>query len=256
MKRMILVLILAAGCSAHKADLSGEAIDVEADLKSDLWKNTRFLGNFELGRASKGIAYHNRPKYRSIAFSATGGTTVDIRVHSDQDAVAWLFDYRGKLIRYNDDADDSTYDSHIHVKLPASNGFYYLYFREYAQNDATFGFQLAAAPESGLAGRAQEAWEAASGSDTGVDPLEVPLTQLPAAARAQGDADLLKHPEATLTGYALPVGSETVYVVYGGVEEYGWLDIFTAAGKRVVHGECGDGGTSVTAWGGAAGPHY
>jgi len=255
MKRTWLALFLLAGCSAGKADLSNEAIDLESDLKSDLWKRTQFLGNFALGRGTKAIPYHSPPKYRSFSFNADGGTTVDVRVTSGTgDAVAWLFDYRGKLIRYNDDADDTTYDSHIHAKLPASNGFYYVYFREYSESDSTFGFSLTRAPETGLAGRAQSAWESTASTEGGVDAYEVSWSRLPAAASAQADADA-EH-GGTLTAYALPVGSDTVYVVYGSQEEYAWLDMFSSTGKFLVHGECGDGGFDVTAWGGAAGPHY
>src|SRR6266567_7021062 len=145
---MIAVGIL-AGCAGGKASVEDEPIEVSTDLKRDLWKGTQFLGDYEVGgHWVKGVVYHNPPKYRSFSFHAVAGTTIDIRVSSDGDAVAWLFDSKGKRIGYSDDADGTT-DAHIHVKLRPSNGFYYLYFRDYYLDDAQFGFRVTAPPEPG-----------------------------------------------------------------------------------------------------------
>jgi len=256
MRTVLIALLIAAGCSG-KPDLSDEAIDVESDLKSDLWKSTRFLGNFAVdGRAQRGIAYHNAPKYRSFSFSAVGGTVVDVRVTSDGDAVAWLFDSGGKLIKYNDDSDGGT-NAHIRAKLPASDGFYYVYFREYSLADATFGFSVTSVVVKSRVTDAESAWEAATSSNDGIDSFLTDRNHLPAGARARFDVTYPQMPSATISAYALPVaGGGTVYAVYGSVEEYAWLDLFASDGTFLVHGECGDGGFAVTAWGGAQGPLY
>lgn len=257
MRRTVLIaLLVVAGCSG-KPDLSDEPIDVAADLKSDLWKSTRFLGNFAVdGRAQKGIAYHNAPKYRSFSFGAVAGTVVDVRVTSDGDAVAWLFDSSGKLIKFNDDSDGGA-NAHIRTKLPASNGFYYVYFREYSLADATFGFSLSSVAVKSPITDAENAWEAATATADGPASFLTDRAHLPAGARARFDVTYPQMPSATISAYALPTASGgTVYAVYGFVDEYAWLDLFASDGKFLVHGECGDGGFAVTAWGGAQGPLY
>ncbi len=211
---MIAVGIL-AGCAGGKASVEDEPIEVSTDLKRDLWKGTQFLGDYEVGgHWVKGVVYHNPPKYRSFSFHAVAGTTIDIRVSSDGDAVAWLFDSKGKRIGYSDDADGTT------------------------DADAEKAYN-----------------EAVSGSQS-LDRYHVANNQVPPAAQAAIDADVKSWTHGGVDEYALPSGSDTLYLVRGSVEEYAWFDLFDASGQFIVHGECGDGDLDVTAWGGAQGPHY
>jgi hypothetical protein len=254
MKIFLLAFALVAGCSGGKANVSDEAIDVPTDLKSDLWKRTQLLGNFATNTKSVSASYHNPPRYRSFSFNAEGSKQVDIWIRSTDgsgDSVAWLFDYRGKRLGYNDDADGSTTDSHIHATLPANgNGFWYVYFREYSLSDATFQIQANVGYDGGFIGDVESAWDGLASPDADA----VDRSALPAAAQAQFDANNARI--AGAQGYALTVDGQQVFAVFGGNGDYGWLDVFGADGSFVVHGECGDGGTSVTAWGGAQGPHY
>lgn len=247
--------MLLAGCSAGKTNVSDEAIDLQTDLKSDLWKRTQFLGNFATNTKAVPVSYHNPSLYRSFSFNAEGGKQVDIWIRStDGDAVAWLFDYKGKRIGFNDDADSTTYDANIHATLPVNgNGFWYVYFREYSKSDATFLVSAGVGYDGGNLGDIEKAWDALAGSSAGPDAYKVDRSALPAAAQAQFDADQAR---VGAQGYALTVDGAQVFVVWGGNGDYAWLDAFGADGSFLVHGECGDGGNSVTAWGGAQGPHY
>src|SRR5262249_50146442 len=256
MRISLIGILVVVSCSGGKPSVEDEPIAVATDEKSDLWKTTLFLGDYEVGGDRvKGVVYHDPPKYRSFSFHAPAGTTVDIRVSSDGDAVAWLFDDEGKRLGYIDDADGGT-DAHIHVKLKPSNGYYYVYFRDYYLDDATFGFGVAAVPEPGSIGDAERAYDAAAAGDRGLDPYWVAARNVPQAVQRAIDADVKSWSRGSVDEYALPSGRDLLYVARGSVEEYAWLDIFDASGQFIVHGECGDGDLEVTAWGGVRGPHY
>jgi hypothetical protein len=138
------VLALFAACSGGKPaptdDLSGLA---SVDEKSDAFSHRmKIVGSLVYGQTSDAVAYTNPPRYRAFKFAGQVGDKVDIWVRSpDGDAVAWLLSGSFRTLASNDDADDTTTDSHMTFTLTA-NRTYYIVFREYSLADATFTVEL------------------------------------------------------------------------------------------------------------------
>jgi hypothetical protein len=119
MKKLLLLALL-AGCASKPApndtfsDLDG------VDEKSDSFsKKMKIVGSLLPGQTSSTVRYTSTPTYRAFTVSVKGEATLDFWVRSSQgDAVAWLLDSRYKILAKNDDADSSTYDSHVSYPLP------------------------------------------------------------------------------------------------------------------------------------------
>ncbi len=129
-----------AGCSGKPAatdDFSAFADD-KTDTFSSRMKVLRALEN----GSSQSADYTGSPRYLAYTLSGHTGDIVDIWVRSaDGDAIAWLTNSRFKIVAKNDDAEDSTRDSHLVQTLSAS-GTYYVIFREYDGNQASFDISL------------------------------------------------------------------------------------------------------------------
>jgi hypothetical protein len=145
MKKIILLAFTVAACSTTKAPTTDDFSSLAGvDEKSDSFsKRMKIVGSLSYGDTSDSVAYHNPPRYRAFKFVGSSQDQVDVWVRSaDGDSVAWLLDGSYKTVARNDDADDTTTDSHMTATL-AGAGTYYIVFREYSLGDATFDVSLA-----------------------------------------------------------------------------------------------------------------
>ncbi len=240
----MVVVALVAGCTEAKAPVDDDVTSAfVADSKADLPTNTTYLGDLGgKGAPTFPVVYTRTPRYRSVGFGGVSGDTVDIRVTStDGDPVAWLLDFQGNVIAMNDDASSRTLDSHIHTKLTASNGHYFIYFREYSLHKSHMTVTESSTHGGGAVGDAERAWDAAVAA--GIDGDAIDPSALPASARATYDKYAAKF---SASAWQLPDGC---YVVGGAQEEVFWIDIYDASGTFLVHGASGDGGPDITFWG-------
>jgi hypothetical protein len=147
--------------------------DFGPDGKADVSSQIGIQGSLSYGASDE---YMSSPQVRSLTFWGNAGDNVDIWVRAveDGDPVAYLLDPRKSEIAQNDDADDSTSDSHLVATLP-SDGTYTVAWREYSQ-DAT---ETAVTVSLNLAGIAScdlhaqpppAAISANAGSDTDDEP--------------------------------------------------------------------------------------
>src|SRR4051812_29587384 len=121
MNRLLMCLLL-AGCAGQKPSPTDNFSDLEgADQKSDAFsKKMKIVGALLPGQTSATVHYTKSPIYRAFTLAGKGPGVLDFTVHSaNGDAVAWLLDSKYKILAVNDDADATTYDSHIRYELPA-----------------------------------------------------------------------------------------------------------------------------------------
>jgi hypothetical protein len=138
------VLALCAACNGGKPAPTDDLSSLSAvDEKSDAFsRRMKIVGSLAYGQTSDAVDYANPPRYRSFKFAGTAGDKVDIWVRStDGDSVAWLLSSSFKTLASNDDADDTTTDSHMTFTLNATHS-YYIVFREYSLIDSTFTVEL------------------------------------------------------------------------------------------------------------------
>ena len=245
---IVISMAMVAGCMDAKAPVDDDVTSAfVADSKADLPTNTTYLGDLGgKGAPTFPVVYTRTPRYRSVGFWGVAGDTVDIWVTSpDGDAVAWLLDFQGNVIAMNDDASSKTTDAHIKTKLTASNGHYFIYFREYYRHKSHFTVTETSGPAKTAAGDAEKAWEAiANVDDDAIKPTALPAT--PAATYAT-------YAQKFGGAYAwhIPSPDQTTWywVVGGAVEEVSWIDMYDDSGKFVVHAASGDGGWQMTFWG-------
>lgn len=104
----------------------------------------KVVGSLDYGQTSDTIKYTSSPRYRAVKFAGKQGDVVDVWVRSPNgDAVAWVLDNGFHTLGSNDDADETTFDSHISLTLPASNSdTHYVVFREYETASAKFTVEL------------------------------------------------------------------------------------------------------------------
>src|SRR5262245_60478609 len=88
------------------------------------------------------VSYTSTPLYRGFTLAGHAGDAVDVTVTSSAgDPVTWLLDEKYKVVAKNDDADDSTTDSHLSASLEA-DGTYYIVFRDYEKESHRFEVSL------------------------------------------------------------------------------------------------------------------
>lgn len=248
---LLMMVATAAGCMDAKAPVDDDVTAAfSADSKADLPTNTKFLGDL-MGKPPIAfpVVYTRTPRYRSVGFWGVAGDVVDVWVTSpDGDAVAWLLDFQGNVIAMNDDASSDTTDAHIHTTLTASNGHYFVYFREYYRHKSHMTVTEIGGHPTDAAGDAERAWDAAVG-DNGPDAFLIKRASLPAAAQATYDKYAAKFNGASAWQVPAVGGGATYYVVGAAVEEINWIDIYDASGNFLVHGASGDGGWQMSFWG-------
>lgn len=162
--------------------------------------------------------------------------------HADPDAMVWLYDYTGKLLAMNDDASDSTLDAHVHLTLPASNTYDYVYLRDYDLHSETFSVRVDGGHGGTAVADAERAYEAVADR---LDSLVIAATALPAGAKALYDR-WTTLPHDHIFAYRL---SAALYAVALHPEEEWLVDLFSADGTLLVHGWNGDGDRVPTGWG-------
>jgi hypothetical protein len=141
-----LALIALAGCGSAKPEAIEDFSDLSAlDEKSDAFSyRMRVLGTLAFGSTSQPVKYTSSPRFRAFKVVAKKGDSLDVWVRStDGDAVTWLTDYKFNVIASNDDADQTTFDSHLTASVTKA-GTYYIIFREYGLDKATFSVELGA----------------------------------------------------------------------------------------------------------------
>jgi hypothetical protein len=239
-----LPLILLAGCTASKTPVDDDLALFAADLKSDLPTSTKNLGRVPNDGTVIGPYYTSyNPKYRSFDFGGVSGdpVTIWVRATDGGDAVAWLFDFEGKLIAKNDDASDDSTDSLLITTLTPSNGHYALFIRDYYRQRRNFTISVKTGHPTGRVGAAERAYDAAAGDleSYAIDPGDLP-----------GDAAARSEVYATHFGnaYSYRIPGD-YYVVAASGEEIYWLDLYDKSGRFIVHGFSGDGGPDITFWG-------
>lgn len=131
-----------AGCSTES---SGKESDDVGSIESELkLSGTRYLGKLSNGETRTGY-YYNPPRYRSFGFDAKGGDEITVDIKSAEgDAVGYVTDSYYTVLAYNDDADSTTLDSKVKLKVPAGQAAksFRIVFRDYDLLDATFTIKL------------------------------------------------------------------------------------------------------------------
>jgi hypothetical protein len=144
MNRLLLCLAV-AGCTGGKPAPTDSFGDLEGlDQKSDAFsKKMKIVGSLAVGQTSATVRYSKSPIYRGFTLAAKGPALLDFWVRSKQgDSVAWLLDSKYKILAVNDDADDTTYDSHIRYELPGGGASYYIVFRDYSYESHNFAVEV------------------------------------------------------------------------------------------------------------------
>ena len=156
----LILLALAPACAEEaKTPVTDDFSQLTGlDEKSDAFSSQmKTLGTLTYGQTSASKLYTKSPKYRAYRFDGAVGDKVDVWVRSnDGDAVAWLVDKSFHVIASNDDADGTTFDSHLVATLPASSSTtHWIIYREYAKANAHFTVELGG-----------PAWDTSCQSDT------------------------------------------------------------------------------------------
>jgi hypothetical protein len=154
MKKILASFLLLAAC-ASKAPVSDDFSDLAgSDEKSDAFSyRMKLLGTLDYGASTSSTPYSKSPRYRAYKFNGYEGDRVDFWVRSNNggDAVAWLLDGSFNVLASNDDASDSTLDSHVVMTLgPSDKATHYIIYRDYSLSSAKFSVDLAVLPYSTL----------------------------------------------------------------------------------------------------------
>jgi len=123
------------------------------DEKSDSFSyRMKIVGSLTFGETSAPIVYTANPRFRAFKFAADAGDKVTVDVTSTNgDAVAWILNDEFEVVASNDDADETTFDAHIDVTLPALPTYedgtgrrtHYIVFRDFWLRRRTFTVALA-----------------------------------------------------------------------------------------------------------------
>ncbi len=145
MKLSAALVVVVLGCGGQKQFPDEDFAELAAlDAKSDAFSaKLRVLGALAPGQ-SRDVYYTPTPRFRGWTLAGAG--PVDLWVRSQTgDSLAWLLDGKFKVLQRNDDADDSTYDSHLGGTLEGG-ATYYLVMRDY---DYAHGwFTVSRAPDA------------------------------------------------------------------------------------------------------------
>ena len=238
MQKILIGLLLVTGCSGKP-----EATDDFSDLASQDVKSDYFSSRLKLlGEATDGatVRYTKSPSFRGWSFNAPAGATVDAWVRSSTgDAVAWLLTANFRVIAKNDDADDSTFDSHLATTLKAG-GKYYLVFRDYEYASRTFrlGFALKTPqptnyyPPAAPDGPVRRAFLAEWNVKTWQAHPAIALDKLPVAARERADQF---HSFAGQPTRIWKLASGFAQITAWEDNRY-FVDLYDGAGRWVDHG--------------------
>jgi len=252
---LLLGMVAMGGCAA-KAPVDEDFSDLAGlDVKSDVFSYRMKLVGTLPGNQTLSVPYTSRPRFRGVTVPGVEGREVDIWVQSTDggDAVTWLTDDKFRIIAKNDDANQTTYDSHIHATLPASTtNTYYIVFRDYSLAKHTFTVSYR---------QLHPQTPGPTAPSSGSSPIVQTFVPLLRAAGVAFASDSHVVAEATLpgpvrSGYAEFVGAASAGVEVvawrfrsGGANAFAvmmqqdgsfWVSLFDAAGRWVAHGRAGD----------------
>ena len=147
MRAYLAFVFFFVGCSEAKTPLAEDFSSFEGqDVKSDSFSyRMKIVNPLSYGYTSAAISYTKNPRYLAVPFTGTGGDRIDAWVRSSNggDAVAWILDKGFHVLASNDDADETTFDAHLAVTLPAGPvSKHYIVFRDYDLLSARFSVQL------------------------------------------------------------------------------------------------------------------
>ena len=250
----LLIALGALGCTG-KADVEEDFSDLAGmSAKSDYFSyRLKLLGTMTDGQSST-VVYTKTPRFRGFTLPSSEGVKVDAWVRSTDggDALAWILDEKFNVIVKNDDADDSTYDSHLQATLPASKtGTYYLVFRDYNVHKHTFTVSLTetggtpttpAAPDTGSTTQAKAfvpLYTAAAGAFASNSHV-VARTSVPVGVgSAASDFDGILTPTDAVTVWKFKAGSANAYAVIADLSKSSdsvYVSLFNSSGTWVAHG--------------------
>jgi outer membrane lipoprotein-sorting protein len=145
MRTLLACTFLAACAQGPKTSVTDDFTGLDAKADSFSYR-MKIVGSLDYGQTSASTRYTKTPRYRAFKFAGNEGDMVDVWVKSTDggDAVAWVLDNGFHVLATNDDADDSTLDSHVTVTLPANaSATHYIVFRDYYTDTAHFTVDLA-----------------------------------------------------------------------------------------------------------------
>lgn len=268
MKKLSLVLVFAAACSAAPKAQPADDFSELSDAKSDAFsKKLKLLGAIKLGD-SLTANYTKTPSYRGWTLAAANDGWVHLKVSSAQgDAMLWLLDDHYRIMGLNDDANRNTSDSELGFALAAGN--YYVVVRDYNYASHKLTVRLDGGslklgggggtpsptpppqPTCTVTSQKQLQSCATQWYDWHVAAQDLPgpqlgLWELPKGVRAKWN-ELY----AEVEGYDFPpvrrfdVQENMVYVASVAWEEQLWGWLFDANGKLLAGGYSGDGGPDI-----------
>jgi len=144
-------LVALPACTGSKQDVTEDFSDLAGlDDKSDAFSyRMKIVGSLDYGQTSDPVRYNRHPRFRAFKFAGDAGDQVDVWVRSaDGDPIAWVLDDSFRVIGSNDDADGSTFDSHIQLTLPEHpSRTHYIVFRDYWLHPGMFTVELQGSPD-------------------------------------------------------------------------------------------------------------
>jgi hypothetical protein len=257
---IVVAAAVAFGC-VGKAPVDEDFSDLAGiDAKSDYFSSRlKLIGPIKDGD-SPSVTYTSKPRFRGFQISGSAADVIDVWVRSTDggDAVTWLVDQNFKVFAKNDDADDTTYDSHIQATLPSqSSKVFYLIFRDYSVRKHVFTITFSEkdskivdvpAPDTGSTAQAIAfaklyATDAADRSFA-TDSHLIDKGALPAAAQTayQEFSDALGA-DATYTAWRFRAGGAYAYAVLADAidsSSHVYVSLFDSSGTWVAHGHTND----------------
>jgi hypothetical protein len=133
--------------------ITSSAAGLMAASSDQFSQNLKILGTISYGQTIGGLAYKIPPKYRAVKFEGKKGDLIEVWVRSaDGDAMAWVLDNQFKILAKDDDADNTTTNSHMSLTLPGNSNpdvnHYFVVFSEYYGANATFSVSLTGSSSS------------------------------------------------------------------------------------------------------------
>ena len=236
-----LVVVLFAGCGVDdKAEVDEDFTDLATvDVKSDAFSyRLKLLGSLVDGEA-RGLLYTSTPRFRGFELRGNEGDQVDLWVRGPRgDALTWLLDGRFQVIAKNDDADDSTLDSHLVATLPAStDNRYYVVLRDYHLESRRFRVQLDITSNETAIHPLATNWLGYAAANGGMFGWPMAPDDLSGPAQAKLADYATRFPATSITahGFATEHG-ETAIAIVGCQDAVGWVDLYEPDGDFAVHG--------------------
>ena len=220
-------LLLAACVGAvDKADVTDDFSGL-ADEKSDSFSHKMtIVSTLADPQGSVQFDYAAQPIYRAIKLHGVAGDWIKITVSANgkepvdaqqPDAVTFLLDSKFKVVAKNDDANQTTSDSHIVTQLRKS-GTFYVVVRDYNYASVAFHAELQMARASGDLLVDANAWYQFFFFDDYADlgaSYAVAVDQMPKAAKDDANG-FFKQDVGGGYGFALPYTGTVMYMLPGG----------------------------------------